>query len=241
MTAPITTSGARSGLGGATTQLNRTGQMDQEKFLTLLVAQLKNQDPLSPLQPHEFAAQLAQFSSLEQLVQVNDALSQQMAAVEIGLSSSQASLGASLLGREVLAESTALSVDSSGRATLSVEAGTGGGSVALRLLDANGRLVATRDLGPVPGGVTDLSVEGLPPGSYTIDLRITNDGGSPVPGRALARGRVDRVSFDNGIPVLHVGNLEVTLAQLIEIKPGAAGAAALRALPVYYPSGVDHS
>ena len=54
--------------------------MGKEEFLTLLIAQLKNQDPLSPTNPEEMAAQLAQFSSLEQLINVNEKLESQEAS-----------------------------------------------------------------------------------------------------------------------------------------------------------------
>lgn len=49
---------------------------DINTFMTLLVAQLKNQDPLEPQQGAEFVAQLAQFNSLEQLININDRLNQ---------------------------------------------------------------------------------------------------------------------------------------------------------------------
>ena len=55
---------------------NKKGEMGKEAFLKLLVAQLKNQDPLAPSDGKEMAAQLAQFSSVEQLVSVNDTLGQ---------------------------------------------------------------------------------------------------------------------------------------------------------------------
>jgi flagellar basal-body rod modification protein FlgD len=50
-------------------------QVGKDEFLKLLVAQLQNQDPLSPLQNEEFVAQLATFSSLEQLISINKAVS----------------------------------------------------------------------------------------------------------------------------------------------------------------------
>jgi flagellar basal-body rod modification protein FlgD len=55
---------------------NTKGEMGKDQFLQLLVAQLKHQDPLSPDDGKEMAAQLAQFSSVEQLVTVNDTLAQ---------------------------------------------------------------------------------------------------------------------------------------------------------------------
>lgn len=52
------------------------GKMGKDEFLKLLVAQMKNQDPLNPMDGQQMAAQLAQFSSVEQLVNANDTLAQ---------------------------------------------------------------------------------------------------------------------------------------------------------------------
>ena len=74
-------------------------QLDKDAFLQLLVAQLKNQDPLSPLQPHEFAAQLAQFTSVEQLKTLNENVLSQTEASHMASLISQTSLAASLVVR----------------------------------------------------------------------------------------------------------------------------------------------
>lgn len=62
---------------------NPLGSMGKDDFLKLLVAQMRNQDPLSPSDGKEMAAQLAQFSSVEQLVTVNDTLSQIQSALKL--------------------------------------------------------------------------------------------------------------------------------------------------------------
>ena len=71
-TAPAAATGDRP----AALPTNAKGDMGKNEFLKLLVAQLRNQDPLAPSDGKEMAAQLAQFSSVEQLVSVNDTLSQ---------------------------------------------------------------------------------------------------------------------------------------------------------------------
>lgn len=65
-----------SGANGNTSNSAPKSAVDQNTFMTLLVAQLKNQDPLEPQGGAEFVAQLAQFNSLEQLININDQLGQ---------------------------------------------------------------------------------------------------------------------------------------------------------------------
>jgi len=88
--------------------------LDENAFLTLLVAQLKHQDPTSPLQPYELAAQLAQFSTVEQLTQLNTEVQAQTDASKAAAAVSQTSLSASLLGRQVLATGNQVSVPLTG-------------------------------------------------------------------------------------------------------------------------------
>jgi flagellar basal-body rod modification protein FlgD len=72
------------GLGQSLAATNKTGaansgsknNLDKNTFMTLLVAQLKNQDPLAPQDGAQFLAQLAQFNSVEQLININDKLNQ---------------------------------------------------------------------------------------------------------------------------------------------------------------------
>jgi flagellar basal-body rod modification protein FlgD len=73
---PPTAPAAPTGDRPAALPSNPKGDMGKTEFLQLLVAQLKNQDPLDPSDGKEMAAQLAQFSSVEQLVSVNDTLDQ---------------------------------------------------------------------------------------------------------------------------------------------------------------------
>lgn len=70
----INQSDARAQAGSATTASGMKQSADSETFLKLLVAQLKNQDPLNPQDGAAFVAQLAQFNSLEQLISINQRL-----------------------------------------------------------------------------------------------------------------------------------------------------------------------
>lgn len=219
MTAPISSFGS-----AATTPAQPSGaSLDREAFLTLLVTQLRNQDPFSTLQPHEFAAQLAQFSSVEQLTNLNDAVAAQSQATHLATFLSETSLSASLLGRYIVAEGDQVLVPADGRGEVRVEVGGQGGSGTLHLFDSAGREVATVDLGHLsPGRQTIALPSDLSPGSYTYSLTVDGGEGVTVPVVTYTSGVVDGVYFRDGDIILRVGTIEVPLDALAEIEPAPA-------------------
>ncbi len=205
---------------------NRT-QLGKEDFLQLLVTQLRNQDPLSPLQPHEFAAQLAEFGNVEQLINLNASIAQQTATAQLEALVAQTSLSASLIGRRILAEGNQVVVPEAGTAQVQVEIAEGGGNAVLEIFDTAGQLVRSVEIGAVEGGRRDLALpEDLPPGTYEFAVRVTTEDGDEVPVITYTSGVVDGVHFRNGQIVLRMGSVEVLLDALVEITPGETTGAA---------------
>ncbi len=216
MTSPIA---AKSPQGGMqVVQRDRSTALGKDEFLKLLVTQLRNQDPLSPLQPHEFAAQLAQFSSVEQLSNLNAAIATQQDIASMATLASQTSMSASLIGKTVVAEGNGISVGANGRGTLTADIGGTGGNAVLTVLDAQGMPVKSLELGPIGGGRQTLEVANLPPGEWRYQLEVKNANGQSITARPLVMGRVDGVHFAAGGPQLKVAGLDVPLEKLLEIK-----------------------
>lgn len=197
---------------------DRSTALGKDEFLTLLVAQLKNQDPLSPLQPHEFAAQLAQFTSVEQLSNLSAAFAAQQETAALAALQSTTALGASLIGKEVVAQSDLVAVDADGSTALTFEVAGLAGNAAITLYDATGQAVATKALGNVGGGRQTLAVEGLPPGTYRAELTVTSSDGTAIPVRQLVAGTVDGLHFTQGLPTLRIGGLDIALDAVVEIQ-----------------------
>ncbi len=207
-----------SGTGG-TPVAKKT--LDKDAFLSLLIRQLKNQDPLSPLQPHELAAQLAQFSSVEQLSNLNTAMEAQTLASQMAALVGQTSLSASLLGRDIVAYGSQVHIPTSGEASVRIDVGAGGGVGTLTIKDANGTVVATRHLGRVNPGAQDLALpRDLPAGDWTYEVSVKS-GERSVSVTPYTSGSVTAVEFKNGRIVLKLGSLEVSLDDLLQIESGS--------------------
>ncbi len=213
-----TTSLPASTAAGVSSGSLGSSSIDRDRFLTLLVAQLRNQDPMSPLQPHEFAAQLAQFASVEQLTQLNAGVANQSADLQLVAMLGRTSLSASLLGRRVLAEGNQVQIPATGHASVTIDVPAAGGGATLKLFDAAGKEVATRSLGSQKGGRQTLELPAdLPAGTYTYRVTIDGPGGSALPATTYISGTVDGVLFKNGEIVLKIGGLEISMDNLAEI------------------------
>lgn len=197
------------------------GAMGKDEFLQLLVAQLKNQDPMNPMNSEEFAAQLAQFSSLEQLIEMNETLSGQgeVNAAMVDLMNASSALG--VIGKQVLATGDTVQVTGDGQDTVTVGVGGTGGQGELRILDQNGTVVGTRDLGFVGPGRKEITLgaaaEGLEPGQYSYELNVVGEDGRAVEVQTFARMQIDGVRYGPGGPMLISGNLEIPLGSVVEV------------------------
>jgi len=213
---PVSTVGNRSLVGPG------NGVLGKEDFLKLLVTQLKHQDPLNPLDGTQFASQLAEFSSLEQLIQLNDGLgtiSQGDAMAELTM---RADLGASLIGHEVLGFGDQIEITGNGTQTVVADIG-GAGSATVDILDDAGNLIATRQLGGVSPGLQqhlEFDLRGVEPGRYHYRLSVADAEGNVVPVEQYTFGRVEGVFFNQNGVVLRVGkSLRISLDNLAEIEP----------------------
>lgn len=129
-----------------TTSGEKKATVDYEAFLKLLTAQLRNQDPLAPMDASQFMAQLAQLSTVEQGVKTNDTLKQVLET----LKNSGMRMDMAYLGRTVEAATDTLSL-SAGKATMAYAVEGSAASVKIDVLDSAGRVVHTTAGPPQPG------------------------------------------------------------------------------------------
>lgn len=146
-------------------------QADQDKFMTLLVTQLKNQDPLNPLDNAEITSQLAQLSTVTGVNKLNATLE----TLKSSYQSSESLSAANMIGRGVLTEGNFVQL-SGGKAVMGIDLGTPADSVQVIVTDnRTGKDIETMDLGPQAAGSMPLTWDGI---ASTSEL---DDKGNPVP------------------------------------------------------------
>jgi len=205
----------------------------------MLITQLEHQDPLEPQDPTEFTAQLAQFSTLEQLTAIRQGIDA-LRADESGGSSDLASL-ANLVGRDVVIRSSMFEVKAGeGVPTLELDLAEPAESVRVSVLNSAGIAVRTLDLGSLSSGRRALAWDGLAsdgtpllPGSYELRAEAVS-GANSARIETLVHGTVDAVApTADGAVSLTVGPAHADPDSIVEVRrtPVAAPAIALPVLP----------
>ena len=208
-------------IAGATAPDEAPLGLGQGAFLKLLLAQLRQQDPLDPLDNQEFVAQLATFNSLDQLVGINSKLE--------GLQADQAMLGrieaTSMIGREVVSGGDQVALRRGEEATLHYALARDAVRVVVNITDGSGELVRVLDLGGQGAGDQTAPWDGkdglgqeLEPGIYTFEVNAFDAAGQQVQAATKVRGRVSGVNVEGGEPVLDLGGLAVPLSAVIAVS-----------------------
>lgn len=197
-----------------------TNELGKDAFLQLLVTQLRYQDPLSPMENEAFLAQLAQFSSLEQMQEMNANLEDSMLLTQ----SLNNSAAAGLIGKNVRASGDEVTVEAGGTAKLGYVLGDAAQHVTVTVLDESGRVVRVLEATGQSNGSHSIDWDGrniageaVPAGTYTFDVEATDSEGNPVPSVSWVEGRVDGVTFRGGSAFLLVGDREVPLSSVLDI------------------------
>lgn len=224
MTAPVIPSTTSAQAAAATAPFIKPGPiLGKEDFLAMLVAQLRNQDPLNPMDGAEYAAQLAQFSTVEQLIQIGSKLDGQSAEIAQSVFVGQSQLGSTLVGREVTIRGAAVTSDGTDPGRVVLELPDGANQVGIEVFDSSGSKVGAQSFGTQPAGRAELTLDAvsLPQGSYSYKVTALDTGGQEVAYEAFTVGRVEGMSFLNGQVALRINGVLVPMLDIVEILTAA--------------------
>ena len=197
-----------------------TEEVGIDQFLTLFIAQIKNQDPLSPLDSAEFTAQLAQFTSVEQLYGMNESLTD--IKQTLNDQDGQQDLIA-LIGKTVKADDNTISVEDgevlSGFFNLEESADT-----TVSVYDSNGLKIRTLYSGWNDKGEHNINWDGrdksgeiVQDGTYTFEVTARDENGYYVAANTYISGEVTGVTYKYGDPYLMIGDKLIRKDKIIEI------------------------
>ncbi len=212
--------GSTEGAAGVEMRVtDKKTNVSSDMFLNLLVTQLKNQDPLSPTDNTAFVAQLAQFSSLEGINNLNESFA--------GVSSSMDALAnfgmAGLIGKNATVKGGTLLFDGQPRA-LGYELDGPASSVTLTVYDSTGKAVSTMTEKKVAPGAHEFVWDGrdaegqaLPAGRYDFTVTAENGDGPGEELSTFVSGVVDGVDFSGTEPMLSIGGVMYAAGGLREV------------------------
>ena len=162
-----------------------SNELGQEEFLTLMITQLQNQDPLQPMDDGEFISQMAQFSTVEEIGSMSNSLE----SLAQSLTSSMALQASTMVGRSVLVDGDIGTLGEGEPLQAGVELPAPLNNAFVRIFDASGQLVREMPLGPRNQGMATFEWDGT-----------MTDGSKAAPGTFAVRAAYRNGDTEEGLP-----------------------------------------
>jgi flagellar basal-body rod modification protein FlgD len=208
------------GSRAAKTQDPKASAMGKEDFLNLLVTQLQHQDPLNPMDSTGFSAQLAQFSSLEELQNINETLGSVGNSQTI-LTNSQA---VDYIGKRVQAVGDQLELTSGQPVSIEFNLNQDAAGVYVRIYNQFGEYVQDLEPGPLTAGLQSVSWDGMnhqnqpaPDGTYRYEVMAMDADGNTMSVTSFTSGTVSGVYYKNGLAYLLTASQEIPLGNVVQV------------------------
>ncbi len=215
------TAGMGAILGGqAQRPEEKEDPLGRDAFLSMLVAQLKHQDPLNPMEGSDFSAQLAQFSTLEQMFKVNDNL--ESIHTDLGPNTEENLLD--YIGKEVTSQNDKINLSGGDAAGGFYTIGSTA-NILVNIYDGVGTRVAQVIGGQKEAGTHTVEWNGtddfgdmLPDGSYTFEVLAIDEHYAQLPVETTMKGMVTGVTYEFGMPYLLMEDKLVDPASVVKIR-----------------------
>jgi flagellar basal-body rod modification protein FlgD len=210
---------------GSTSEQNSSGPaikgLSQGDFLKLLLTQLQSQDPLKPLDNQEFAAQLATFNSLDQLMGINKKL-EATQGLQLHLSQLEAT---ALIGKDVQAKGDRVILAAEGGIVLPYTLDANASRVVINITDGDGKLVRALEAGSQSTGQQTVAWDGrdtggtrVAPGQYTFAVAAVDSSGTKINTTTFLRGQVTSVNMTGSEPQVEVNGVEVPVSAVTSVR-----------------------
>jgi len=213
---------------GTASSATKSKSLDKDAFLKLLTTQLQNQDPLNPTDSTEFTAQLAQFSSLEQLSNVNATLNT-LKLYEASINNAQA---VGFIGKDIVANGKSIEMKGGQPVSCDYELPAAAKSVVVSIYDATGNFVRDYQKTALAAGKQSLTWDGrdrngntVADGAYTFEVQALDQKGAKLDVRTFSKGTVTGVTFEDGITYLLTGKNKTAIGNVTQVTQAAAPAA----------------
>ena len=205
---------------GSETYVPDKTTLGKDDFLKLLVSQLKNQDPLNPMESTEFTAQLAQFSSLEQLTNMNKNLDY-LLLYQTSINNAQA---VGFIGKTVKAEGNSITVKDGTSDQVQFDLAGDAAGVNVFIYDASDNLIKTINCGALNDGEQSIEWDGtnddgetVSDGTYTFEVSARDGSGDTIKASTYMTVKVTGVTFKDGNAYLLAGDTEISMNDIIEV------------------------
>jgi flagellar basal-body rod modification protein FlgD len=203
---------------------NTENVLGKEEFLKLLITQLRHQDPLEPMKNEEYVAQLAQFSSLEQMQNINEKLEASLQSDLLMAQSISNSMVTALIGKEAKIQTDQIMLPESGETSFGFRSDQTYSSAQVSVYDENGSIVFYKELKNIAPGDTTMDWDGrsavgtkVDPGKYRLEVKLVNgdEEGTVVP--TFISGEVSAVKYDQGVSSLVINGQLFNIANVLEV------------------------
>jgi flagellar basal-body rod modification protein FlgD len=215
---------------GAASSATKSKSLDKDAFLRLLTTQLQNQDPLNPTDSTEFTAQLAQFSSLEQLSNVNETLNT-LKLYQASINNAQA---VGFIGKDIVANGNSIEMKGGQPVSCDYEIPAAAKSVVVTIYDATGNFVQDYEKTALAAGKQSFTWDGrdrngntVADGAYTFEVQALDQKGAKLNVTTFSKGTVTGVTFEDGITYLITGRNKTAIGNVTQVTQAAAPAATL--------------
>jgi len=213
--------------------VNGTGKSKLEKndFLKLMMEQLKHQDPLDPMKSNEYSAQLAQFSSLELLQNMNKSLKQSLNANYALAAAVNNTMSTNLIGKEVKLRGDEIQNYGQEKQSLVYKLAANAKYAKIEIRDENKNLIKVINLKDIQAGTykvnwdfKDKNGEKVPHGSYKMKLLSKGLNSKEITTELYQIGTVDALRFTDKGSMIVIGKRQFALKDVYEIVNPPKGA-----------------